>query len=97
MTGEEGKKGNADGEGGDVRTTDLTSDNNQNIQNANNNINMNGDANNQHQQQQSNGTDKAPVAPGTNVETLPRTGKQVQYYFFSGVVYLFYNLLILKR
>lgn len=36
-------------------------------------------ADNQHQhQQQQNGQEKAPVVNGTNMETLPRTGKQVR-------------------
>lgn len=62
MTGEEGKGGGGGGGGGGTDGTD-----NANVINAIVNTN-----------QQNGGTEKAPVVGGTNVETLPRPGKQVQ-------------------
>ncbi|XP_033226769.1 ankyrin-3-like isoform X10 [Belonocnema kinseyi] len=60
MTGEEGKGGGGGGGGGGTDATD-----NGNVINAIVNTN-----------QQNGGTEKAPVVGGTNVETLPRPGKQ---------------------
>ncbi|XP_006619672.1 ankyrin-3-like isoform X1 [Apis dorsata] len=73
MTGEEGKCGGGTGTGGDagVGNTNLT-DNVNNI-NANVHANLNANIN---VSQQNGGPEKAPVVGGTNVETLPRTGKQ---------------------
>ena len=62
MTGEEGKGGGGRGDGGGIDGTD-------NINVINENVNTN---------QQNGGSEKAPVVGGTNVETLPRPGKQVK-------------------
>lgn len=76
MTGEEGKGGGG-GAGGNtnVNATDNVNNVNANV-NANVNVNINANTNVVHQ----NGgtTEKAPVVGGTNVETLPRAGKQVR-------------------
>lgn len=65
MTGEDGKCGGAGGvtggTGANVNVTD-------NANNVNANVNVS---------QQNGGPEKAPVVGGTNVETLPRAGKQV--------------------
>lgn len=63
MTGEEGKCGGAAGVTGGTgaNVTD-------NVNNVNVNVNVS---------QQNGGSEKAPVVGGTNVETLPRPGKQV--------------------
>uniref|UniRef100_A0ABD2WV26 Death domain-containing protein n=1 Tax=Trichogramma kaykai TaxID=54128 RepID=A0ABD2WV26_9HYME len=83
MTGEDKKGGSAAKANNTTATTDLTCDNNVSTTTTaacNNNM-SNGDAssnnhNNHHNHQNGNVDKTAPVAPGTNVETLPRTGKQ---------------------
>ncbi|XP_023315174.1 ankyrin-2-like isoform X2 [Trichogramma pretiosum] len=86
MTGEDKKGGSAakaNNTTTTTTTTDLTCDNNVTTTTTaacNNNM-SNGDAssnnhNNHHNHQNGNVDKTAPVAPGTNVETLPRTGKQ---------------------
>lgn len=75
MTGEEGKCGGGTGAGGDagVGNTNLTD----NVNNVNANVHANVNAN-INVSQQNGGPEKAPVVGGTNVETLPRAGKQVR-------------------
>ncbi|KAF3427023.1 hypothetical protein E2986_13543 [Frieseomelitta varia] len=75
MTGEEGKCGGGTGAGGDagVGNTNLTD----NVNNVNANVHANVNAN-INVSQQNGGPEKAPVVGGTNVETLPRAGKQRQ-------------------
>jgi len=66
MTGEDGKRGGGAGDvtsGGNV---------NANVDNANVNANIS-------VSQQNGGPEKAPVVGGSNVETLPRAGKQVSF------------------
>nr|XP_050866517.1 ankyrin-2-like isoform X19 [Vespula vulgaris] len=72
MTGEEGKGGGGAGGNTNVNATDNVNNVNANI-NANVNVNINANTNVVHQ---NGGTEKAPVVGGTNVETLPRAGKQ---------------------
>lgn len=74
MTGEEGKGGGGAGGNTNVNATDNVNNVNANI-NANVNVNINANTNVVHQ---NGGTEKAPVVGGTNVETLPRAGKQVR-------------------
>ncbi|XP_048261568.1 ankyrin-3 isoform X24 [Bombus terrestris] len=73
MTGEEGKCGGGTGTGGDagVGNTNLTD----NVNNVNANVHANVNTN-INVSQQNGGPEKAPVVGGTNVETLPRAGKQ---------------------
>lgn len=74
MTGEDGKRGG--GAGNTNMNTNVTDNANNVNANVNANINVN---------QQNGGPEKAPVVGGTNVETLPRTGKQVRLMsFLSG-------------
>ncbi|KAK1135206.1 hypothetical protein K0M31_007978 [Melipona bicolor] len=75
MTGEEGKCGGGTGAGGDagVGNTNLTD----NVNNVNANVHANVNAN-INVSQQNGGPEKAPVVGGTNVETLPRAGKQTE-------------------
>ncbi|XP_046813611.1 ankyrin-3-like isoform X13 [Vespa crabro] len=72
MTGEEGKGGGGAVGNTNVNATDNVNNVNANI-NANVNVNINANTNVVHQ---NGGTEKAPVVGGTNVETLPRAGKQ---------------------
>lgn len=71
MTGEDGKRG---GGAGDVTTG---ANMNTNVTDNANNVNANVNAN-INVSQQNGGPEKAPVVGGTNVETLPRAGKQVK-------------------
>ncbi|XP_076752691.1 uncharacterized protein LOC143424501 isoform X1 [Xylocopa sonorina] len=75
MTGEEGKCGGGTGIGGgaDVGNTNTNLTDNANNLNANVHANVNANIN---VNQQNGGPEKAPMVGGTNVETLPRTGKQ---------------------
>ncbi|XP_015589451.1 ankyrin-3 isoform X7 [Cephus cinctus] len=66
MTGEEGKGGTGGGGDGGGITDGSATDNANNI-----NVNVNVSVN-----QQNGAPEKAPVVTGTNMETLPRTGKQ---------------------
>ncbi|KAL0125581.1 hypothetical protein PUN28_004590 [Cardiocondyla obscurior] len=66
MTGEDGKRGGGGG-GGAGDGTNMNTNVTDNANNVNANINVN---------QQNGGPEKAPVVGGTNVETLPRAGKQ---------------------
>jgi hypothetical protein len=71
MTGEDGKRG---GGAGDVTTG----------ANANTNVTDNANVNaNISVSQQNGGPEKAPVVGGSNVETLPRAGKQVSLMMLS--------------
>lgn len=65
MTGEDGKRG---GGAGDVTTGANVNTNVTENTNVNANISVS---------QQNGGPEKAPVVGGSNVETLPRAGKQV--------------------
>ncbi|XP_050450699.1 ankyrin-2-like isoform X20 [Cataglyphis hispanica] len=69
MTGEDGKRGSG---AGDVTTG---ANMNANVTDNANNVNANVNAN-INVSQQNGGPEKAPVVGGTNVETLPRAGKQ---------------------
>lgn len=81
MTGEEGKCGGGTGSGGGGNTNMNVNDNANNV-NANVHANVNANIN---VSQQNGGPEKAPVVGGTNVETLPRVGKQVrEFYSFRG-------------
>lgn len=71
MTGENGKRGSG---AGDVTTG---ANMNANVTDNANNVNANVNAN-INVSQQNGGLEKAPVVGGTNVETLPRAGKQVR-------------------
>ncbi|XP_054002809.1 ankyrin-3-like isoform X13 [Hylaeus anthracinus] len=75
MTGEEGKCGGGTGTGGagDGGNTNTNVTDNANNVNANVHANVNANIN---VSQQNGGPEKAPVVGGTNVETLPRAGKQ---------------------
>lgn len=68
-----------EGKGGGGEGATDSSDNTNVINNANVNTN-----------QQNGGTEKAPVVGGTNVETLPRPGKQVNFFFFPNFFYLYF-------
>ncbi|EZA57259.1 hypothetical protein X777_02510 [Ooceraea biroi] len=68
MTGEDGKRG---GGAGDVTTEANVNTNVTNNANVNANISVS---------QQNGGPEKAPVVGGSNVETLPRAGKQGPIY-----------------
>ncbi|KYQ47308.1 hypothetical protein ALC60_13641 [Trachymyrmex zeteki] len=71
MTGEDGKRG---GGTGDVTTgANMNTNVTDNVNNVNANVNANINVS-----QQNGGPEKAPVVGGTNVETLPRAGKQVR-------------------
>ena len=61
-----------DGKGGEGGGEGGPTDNTNMI---NTNVNMN-------KNQQNGGSEKAPVVGGTNVETLPRPGKQVRFNFY---------------
>jgi len=78
MTGEDGKRGG----GADDVTTGANMNTNvtDNVNNVNANVNANINVS-----QQNGGPEKAPVVGGTNVETLPRAGKQVRLmnFFFT--------------
>lgn len=75
MTGEDGKRGGGAGTNMNTNVNTNVTDNANNVNaNVNANINVN---------QQNGGPEKAPVVGGTNVETLPRTGKQVRLMSFS--------------
>lgn len=76
MTGEEGKRGGGGG-AGDVTGTNMNTNVTDNANNVNANVNANINVN-----QQNGGPEKAPVVGGTNVETLPRSGKQVRLMSF---------------
>lgn len=69
MTGEDGKRGGDDVTTGANMNTNVTD----NANNVNANINVS---------QQNGEPEKAPVVGGTNVETLPRAGKQVRLMSF---------------
>lgn len=77
MTGEEGKCGGGTGTGGaaDGGNTNTNVTDNANNVNANVHANVNANIN---VSQQNGGPEKAPVVGSTNVETLPRPGKQVR-------------------
>lgn len=70
MTGEDGKRGGGGGTG------DVTSGANVNA-NVTDNANVNANIS---VSQQNGGPEKAPVVGGSNVETLPRAGKQVRFH-----------------
>ncbi|XP_076226618.1 uncharacterized protein LOC116427791 isoform X20 [Nomia melanderi] len=75
MTGEEGKYGGGTGTGGVVGSGNTTTNVTDNANNVNANVHANVNAN-INVSQQNGGPEKAPVVGGTNVETLPRAGKQ---------------------
>lgn len=83
MTGEEKKGGGGGGGGGGKNnTTTGVSNGNANEMVIENNVQTTvqqqpPQINNVEVSQQNGGPEKAPVVAGTNVETLPRTGKQV--------------------
>ncbi|XP_067209228.1 ankyrin-3 isoform X13 [Linepithema humile] len=68
MTGEDGKRS---GGTGDVTETNMNTNVTDNANNVNANVNANINVS-----QQNGAPEKAPVVGGTNVETLPRAGKQ---------------------
>lgn len=76
MTGEEGKCGGGTGTGGDAGVGNTNTNLTDNVNNVNANVHANVNAN-INASQQNGGPEKAPVVGGTNVETLPRAGKQV--------------------
>lgn len=73
MTGEDGKSGAGGGAGGVTAGANMNTNVTDNVNNVNANVNANINVS-----QQNGGPEKAPVVSGTNVETLPRTGKQVR-------------------
>ncbi|OAD57372.1 hypothetical protein WN48_02173 [Eufriesea mexicana] len=75
MTGEEGKCGGGTGTGGDAGVGNTNTNLTDNVNNVNANVHANVNAN-INASQQNGGPEKAPVVGGTNVETLPRAGKQ---------------------
>ncbi|XP_046140908.1 ankyrin-3-like isoform X13 [Osmia bicornis bicornis] len=75
MTGEEGKCGGGTGGGAGVGNTNANTNVTDNMNNVNANVHANVNAN-INVSQQNGGPEKAPVVGGTNVETLPRAGKQ---------------------
>ena len=77
MTGEEGKCGGGTGTGGDAGVGNTNTNLTDNVNNINANVHANLNAN-INVSQQNGGPEEAPVVGGTNVETLPRAGKQVR-------------------
>ncbi|XP_072750226.1 uncharacterized protein [Anoplolepis gracilipes] len=69
MTGEDGKRGS--GTGNVTTGANMNANVTDNVNNVNANVNANINVS-----QQNGGPEKAPVVGGTNVETLPRAGKQ---------------------